>query len=339
MMVLAFTPDRAFCQGNGVAVFPFKNNGQPQHNGLASGIASMFTTNLTKSKALDVVDPQRVSAALGRSRQSGFAPSVEDAIKAARSIDADYAVLGEFIVFGNKFRIDLRLYDVKSGTLKVAEKAQAKEDDLFDMVDGLSNKVIMDITGIIPVENGGVQVNSEPPGALVLMDDTKAGQTPVRLHDAAPGAHKVELDLDGYRPYVETVSVKEGEITKLDVKLVRLYGGIRVWWKMNADSDVSIGGETVKASLFQTNLFTKFCKNLPSGTYTVTVRMPYKEEAAWDNARTWRTYATDVDVLPGEVLDVFVNNNLYSPGIEVSACGSCAATWDFSTDIVWYESQ
>jgi len=339
LLALVLYPGTAYCMGNKVAVFPFKNNGQPQYSGLSSGISAMLTTDLSKSKSIEVVDPQQISAALGSVRLLGGAPSVDDALKAARTLQADYAVTGEFIVFGNKFRIDLRIYDVAAGTLKSSEKAQAKEEELFDLVDGLSDKTIQGISGIIPVAGGSLRVESVPPGAYILIDGDKAGQTPATLKDVAPGMHKIELDLDGYKPYKDSVLVKEREAAKVEAKLIRLYGGIRVWWKQYPDSDVSVGGEVVRISQFQYNILAKYCRNLPADTYTVSVRMPYKDEAAWDNTRTWKTYTAEVEINAGEVTDIYLDNNLYSPGLEVGSCGSCAANWDFNTDIIWYEHQ
>src|SRR5512135_1918404 len=136
-LLVASLPGTGLCQGARVVVFPFKNNGQPQQNGLSSGLAAMFMTDLTQVKGMEVADPQNVASAIAKFRLSGGAPGVEDALKAAGTMGADFAVMGEFVVFGSKFRIDVRVYDVKAGTVKAAEKAQAKEDALFDTVDDL----------------------------------------------------------------------------------------------------------------------------------------------------------------------------------------------------------
>jgi TolB-like protein len=338
-LFLALLPAEAFCQAR-VVVFPFKNNGQPQYNGLASGIAAMFITDLARSKDIEVVNPRKVEGALGKARLAGGAPSFEDATRAAEALDANYSVMGEFVVFGGKFRIDVRVYDVKTGALVGADKGQAKEDALFDMADELSDKVIFRITGSIPKVGGGLQVTTDPPGADLRVDGDNKGQTPATLKGLPAGSHKVELSLDGYQAYSADVPVKENETAKVDVKLIRLMGGLRIWWKDLPQSDISIGNDIIPISVFQNvYILSKYCKNLPAGDYKVSVRMPYKEESSWSNTRTWKTYTEDVDISPGVVTDIFIKNDLFSPGIMVSTCGSCAASWDFGTKLYWFEMQ
>jgi TolB-like protein len=333
-------PRAGFCQGSSVAVFPMKNNGQPQMNGLSSGISSMLATNLLKSKSVAVIDPQRVSAALKAVRLTGGSIPTGDALKIAGDLGADYALVGEFVVFGNKFRIDTRLYDVKDGTLRSAEKAQAKEDDLFEVVDDLSNRVILAIAGTLPTPPGGIMVETEPAGASVTIDGTRAGASPVTVPNVGPGTHRVDISLEGYQDHTEPVSVKEGETAKVSVKLVRLFGGVRIWWQGIPSSDISFAGETVPVTQFRNmEILTKYCKNVPAGTYHLAVRMPSKDESAWDNNMTWKTYKAEIVINPGEVADIFLNNDYRAPDIQVSTCGGCAANWDFTVKMAWYETR
>lgn len=341
-LVLAFaaTPDTARCEGPSVAVFPIKNNGQAQYTGMASGLSAMITTNLNRSDALDVVEPQAVIGALARFRLTGGAPSVEDSLRAARQLGARYAVTGTFLMFGGKFRIDIRIYDVEKGTLAFADKAQAGEDAFFDKVDELSDGIILKIAGSLPRPKGSLSVDSVPEGADIVLDGEDAGRTPRLIEKVEPGRHQVEIELYGYQPYSETVTVKEGESAQVKAELVPLNGGIRVWWKGIPTSDVQVGGDVVGISNFrfdETNPPRKYCRNMPAGTYRVSARMPYKEESSWDIARVWKTFTEDVEVSPGEVSDVYIRNDLFSPGVEVTVCGQCARSWDFTTDLVWFE--
>jgi len=340
LCLLALLPGRAYSDGGRVAVFPVKNNGQATYNSLAAGIASMLATDLMKSKDLDVVDPVQVDKALDKTRLAGGAPSADAVMKAAKTLDADYAVTGEFVVFGGKFRIDVRVYDVKAGTLKMSDKAQAKEDAFFEMVDELSDKVIFSLVGMLPSANGALQVVSDPPGAYLILDDNnKVGNTPATVDDLTPGSHKIQLELAGYKPYTQSAVVKERETFKVEAKLQPLLGGIRVWWRDYPVSDVSIGSEIVKMTQFQYNVLGKFCRNMPFGHYTVSVRLPYKEESAWDNTRTWRTYTADLDLAPGEVTDIYIMSDTRSPGLEINKCVQCESNWDFGTEMVWFEMQ
>ncbi len=85
-----------------------------------------------------------------------------DSLKAAADLGAAYAVTGDFVVFGGRFRIDVRVYDVKSGTIKFIDKAQSKEDAMFDMVDQLSDKMARGHGGRAAAGPRGLQVTTEP---------------------------------------------------------------------------------------------------------------------------------------------------------------------------------
>lgn len=340
LLAIMALPRAGFCEGATVAVFPIKNNGQAQMNGLSAGMASMFATDLLKARGISVIDPQRVGASLRGFKLTGGAPSTDDAIKAAGSLGADYALVGEFIVFGNRFRIDIRLYDVKAGALRTAEKAQAKEDELFDTVDTLSGRIILALSGSIPPAPSGLRVESDPAGAMVYVDGNRIGVSPLNIPDAGPGQHKVDLNLEGYQDYSDTVSVKEGESAKLEAKLIRLFGGVRIWWQGLPSSDISFAGESIPAARFRDmDVLTRYCRNVPAGSYTVVSRMPSKDESSWDSAKTWKTYKAEVDINPGEVTDIYLNNDYRAPVIQVSACGDCVANWDFTAKISWYETR
>jgi len=335
--VMLLVPGTGLSANPSIAVFPMKNNGQTQYDGFSSGLAVMFTTNLKESDKLDVIEPQRVYDAMKRFRMTGGAPAVSDALKAARELGADYALTGEFLMFGGRFRIDVQVYDVASGTIHRSGKAQDKEDKLFDKVDSLSDEIIVDLTGSLPSQKGLMVIQSIPDGATVTIDGEEAGETPLTLKDKPQGSYEVTIELYGYKPRTETVVVREGETAELTVELEPLHGGVRVWWQELPTSDVSIGSETIGMAAFQNYPLAMYCRNLPVGDYTVTVRMPYKEEGSWENKATTKTFSTDFTLSPGEVVDVFIDNNVFGPSVEVSPCSECDKSWDFDADIVWYE--
>lgn len=68
--------------------------------------------------------------------------------------------------------------------------------------------------------NGLLVVNTEPARAKIYLDDVYYGMSPLRV-EAAPGVHKVEVKLKGYKTAVEKVSVRKGESTELELALER----------------------------------------------------------------------------------------------------------------------
>ncbi len=337
LLILAI-PSAGFCQNPKLAVFPFENNGQPKDNGLSSGLSVMFFTNLAKMKNMDIIDPQKVSEAIYRLPLTGGAPSVEDSLRVAEKLGAEYAVTGDYVIFGGRFRIDVRVYDVKTGTIKFIDKAQSTEDTMFDSVDKLSDRIIAALAGVLPPVPGALEVRTEPGGATLYVDGDKSGVTPLSVKDLKVGMHRIRLELSGYQRYRQRVEIEKGKTVKVKVKLIRLYGGVRIWWSQLPNSDIAFGSQTISMRHFQgIYLASRFCRNFPAGDYKVAVRMPYKEESSWNPTPTWKTYSADVTITPGEVTDIYINNTLYAPAIQIGACGACASGWDFTTKMSWYE--
>lgn len=60
------------------------------------------------------------------------------------------------------------------------------------------------------VSSGALYITSDPSNALVYLDGTYKGRTPLTLNNLATGEHIVELDLSGYYDWKSTVSVPSG---------------------------------------------------------------------------------------------------------------------------------
>jgi hypothetical protein len=80
---------------------------------------------------------------------------------------------------------------------------------------------------------GTLAVQSQPARAAISLDGSPTGRlTPERLAGVAPGSHKVELALEGYRPWQGTAVVREGHVENLLVTLRHLpaqeIGGARI---------------------------------------------------------------------------------------------------------------
>jgi hypothetical protein len=67
---------------------------------------------------------------------------------------------------------------------------------------------------------GYVSVHSSPARVKVYVDDVYHGVTPIKL-ELPTGVAQLGFKLDGYRPAAEKVAVRRGEVTDLEVKLVR----------------------------------------------------------------------------------------------------------------------
>jgi hypothetical protein len=68
---------------------------------------------------------------------------------------------------------------------------------------------------------GVIEIDTRPQGARVRLDGKDAGVSPVVLNDVKEGAHTVRLELEGFRIWSTTVSVKAGTRTRIAASLER----------------------------------------------------------------------------------------------------------------------
>lgn len=69
-------------------------------------------------------------------------------------------------------------------------------------------------------ERGGIRVESEPPGAAVLLDGRAAGvTTPAVIPDLEAGEHRLELSAPGHAPWAGTVRVLPGATVNVRTRL------------------------------------------------------------------------------------------------------------------------
>jgi len=64
-----------------------------------------------------------------------------------------------------------------------------------------------------------VRIDSEPPGAVWYLDQTHQGRTPAKIAAVAAGDHWVRLELDGYETALYQVTVRPGQLTRLNEAL------------------------------------------------------------------------------------------------------------------------
>lgn len=72
-----------------------------------------------------------------------------------------------------------------------------------------------------PEPPGTLSVVTEPPGATVVVDGEHRGVSPIELPELTPGAHRVEISLDGHEPEERVVTVRGGARAELEVTLER----------------------------------------------------------------------------------------------------------------------
>ena len=68
---------------------------------------------------------------------------------------------------------------------------------------------------------GTLLIASRPAGAQVFVDEARVGTTPMNLPDVTAGAHRVRIELPGFRRWVTSVGVGSGERVRVGASLER----------------------------------------------------------------------------------------------------------------------
>ncbi|MBK8004379.1 MAG: hypothetical protein IPK12_10705 [Gemmatimonadetes bacterium] len=132
----------------GIAVLPFENGGsygQDKENfeALQRGIPGMLISELAQNPAARVVDRAEIQKLLGE-QDLGEAGRVDaaTAAKIGKLVGAKYMIAGTFVDLYGRFRMDARIINVETSEILKVVKAEGKRDDLFRLIQSLSENLM-----------------------------------------------------------------------------------------------------------------------------------------------------------------------------------------------------
>jgi TolB-like protein len=130
-----------------VIVAFFENQtGDDSASWVTAGLPEMLTTDLARSKNLELIATQRLHDLLTTAGYDGNAVlDRSTTAELARWADADIVISGAVFKLGETYRIDAQAYDIESGTMIVAHKVSGSE--LFEMVEELTAGLLGGLTG------------------------------------------------------------------------------------------------------------------------------------------------------------------------------------------------
>lgn len=135
-----------------VAVLYFDNNtGDRALDVLQKGFADMLVTDLSQAPKLTVVERDKLEAVLTElslQRTSYFDPKTAVAI--GRGLGATHAVTGAFAAFSPQMRIDIRLIDLKTGVVVLADKVVGDQSDVFELEQELVQRFLSGLSRAAP---------------------------------------------------------------------------------------------------------------------------------------------------------------------------------------------
>jgi TolB-like protein len=127
----------------GIAIMPFTDGGsygkdKEDFAALQKGLAGMMISELGQNTALRVVDRENIQAIIDEQKlgKDGYLDQAT-AAKVGKLVGAKYMIMGTFIDFYGRFRIDARLVDVETSEViksVTSDKDQNKREDMFKIL-------------------------------------------------------------------------------------------------------------------------------------------------------------------------------------------------------------
>ncbi len=142
--------DYTFAAEKTLAVLDFENNSLfnvQENQPLSKGLAEMMITELSKIKAVRVVERQKLRSLLDEIKmsQAGMV-SETSSVQAGRMLGAQHLVFGGYMVtMDKKIRIDVRIVQVETGLTIKASEVTGKTRQVLSLIQKLSKKILDDL--------------------------------------------------------------------------------------------------------------------------------------------------------------------------------------------------
>jgi hypothetical protein len=152
--------------------------------------------------------------------------------------DAVVLVDGKEVGRGARVLVD----PISSGTHLVEVKSSSFGEwaGRVTLKDGRVTPVKVSLRGSL----GGIAVSSTPPGALVTLDGSEAGVTPINIDPVKPGSHGLHITMDGHADFFQAVVVDPGKTVEVKASLGTESGSLDI--KPNVgDARVYVNGVEV----------------------------------------------------------------------------------------------
>jgi len=195
----------------GLAVLPFENGGsygQEKENfeALQKGIPAMLISELQNNPAVRLVDRSQIQTLLGE-QDLGKEGRVDasTAAKIGKLVGARYVIMGTFIDFYGKFRVDARIVNVEtSEILKVVtnDPKLQKREELFRIIQSVADKIMTDtkLPPLSPEVAKAVKARDVPTEALTYYSRALLYQD---RGDTAKAAEYYRKAIDVFPDYAE----------------------------------------------------------------------------------------------------------------------------------------
>jgi TolB-like protein len=215
-----------------VAVLYFDNNSPSrEYDVLQKGLADMLVTDLSQVESLQVVERDKLQALVDElklQRSKFFDPRT--AQRLGQGIGARYAVIGALAAIAPKVRIDVRVIEVKSARVVVADRVVGDKEKIFE----LETELVGKLAAALQVKLSGAAARSGAGDVAALLkysqglDAADKGDlrgASDRLAELVRTAPDFQLAKDRYTDVMRRLRLasqrREGAISSAEAELVR----------------------------------------------------------------------------------------------------------------------
>ena len=174
-------PTTGAAQTGRIAFLPFKANAPQDMSYLTSGIRDMLASRIASEVGLTVIDKAVVDKALA----GAGTPSQNDALlKLAKTLQADYLVVGSLTSMGSSLSLDAKVFEVAKGAPRNFYATAKNEGEIIQSIDSLawdiSEKIFAQkrpASALAQPQVAGQSAQAQPQYATAHPDRAFAGRT------------------------------------------------------------------------------------------------------------------------------------------------------------------
>ncbi len=132
-----------------IAVMPFRGIAVPAADApLVESLSDMVSTNLAESRGIVVLERSQIKAAFDALKiDDSGAIDRATAQELGKWLGATHVVVGSVAVLGKQMRLDSRVVGLSGGVVEKSARAEGPRDNLFELINTLSSRVLVALTG------------------------------------------------------------------------------------------------------------------------------------------------------------------------------------------------
>jgi len=201
------------------------------------GLSSSFMDGLSQelaSRPVALLPGEKVRIALAEAGVSEKCSDVQ-ALSIGKALGAQYVFNGLLLRDNSGCVLQGKLFDIDN--IQALGTVQASGGTECDSLSGAATHLAQRIAQHLPgravdstaaPRKTSLLVKSEPAGATVTVNGLEVGTTPCEAIELLSGAYKVEVQLDGYKPFTKEISVSADKRKSVKIKLAPLHGALTV---------------------------------------------------------------------------------------------------------------